>query len=305
VKLQPYLGYSALTRIKQTLTKTTQMARMIIWYPMRRHLKNRFPALKSQGLDETVSTDWKFANCRSLGHGYTGMQVFYGLTSHNINVYGGKSKSECPDLYRDFIHYEGAPSALRRDNASEEKSSTMDEIQRSIYSRDEWSEPHNQQQNPVESRAIQYLNQHVHVLLDRTGAPDSAWYLASQYLSEVHNRLADKKLPGQITPLQRRTGVTPDISAYLQFRFWQPVLYLDHEESWPSSKERAARWVGVAQNVGDHLTFWIVDDQSKQLLARSVVRPYYGNRRVKWDPQFDRDQDGHSTQCRGDTSGDF
>src|SRR5688500_15443933 len=84
-------------------------------------------------------------------------------------------------------------------------------------------------------------------------------------------------------PLQYKTGVTPDISVLLQFTFWQPILYLDHEEVWPSSKERAGRWVGVAHNIGDSLTYWILDDQIKQVLARSVVRPFCKNHRVKWD----------------------
>ena len=87
-----------------------------------------------------------------------------------------------------------------------------------------------------------------------------------------------------MTPLQYQKGVTPDISSYLQFTFWQPVLYLDHEAEWPSSKERSGRWIGIAQSIGDMLTFWILDDQSKLILARSVVRPFTENLRVKWDP---------------------
>ena len=34
------------------------------------------------------------------------------------------------------------------------------------------------------------------------------------------------------------------------------------------------------------LTFWILDDQSKHILARSVVRPFKDNLRVKWDPDL-------------------
>ena len=78
-------------------------------------------------------------------------------------------------------------------------------------------------------------------------------------------------MPDSIPPLQYRTGVTQDISAYLQFTFWQPVLYLDHEQSWSSSKERSGHWLGIAHNIGDALTFWVFDDQSKHLLTRSVL----------------------------------
>ena len=103
-----------------------------------------------------------------------------------------------------------------------------------------------------------------------------------------------------MTPRQFRTGVTPDISPWLQFTFWQPVLYLDSEESWPSSKERSAYWLGVAENIGDFLTFWIMDAQSKQVLARSVVRPYTQNARVKWDPALQPSQHLKTAHHGGD-----
>ena len=110
------------------------------------------------------------------------------------------------------------------------------------------------------SRAIKYLKEHVHILLDRTGAPDNAWFHAAQYLATVHSVLSNPNLPDQMTPRQCPTGVTPDISPWLQFTFWQPILYLDSEDSWPSTKERIGRWLGVAENIGDFLTCWIFDD---------------------------------------------
>src|SRR5688500_17275102 len=103
-----------------------------------------------------------------------------------------------------------------------------------------------------------------------------------------------------MTPLQYQKGVTPDISAFLQFTFWQPILYLDHESHWPESKERSARWVGMARSIGDALTFWVLDDQSKQLLARSVVRPFNQNLRVKWDPSLVDNQEKTTATHGGD-----
>ena len=41
-----------------------------------------------------------------------------------------------------------------------------------------------------------------------------------------------------------------------------------------TSKERTARYCYVAENVGGALTFWLLDEQSKKLSARSVVRPF-------------------------------
>ena len=89
---------------------------------------------------------------------------------------------------------------------------------------------------------------------------------------------------GYKVPLQMRTGTTPEISAYLQFQFYEQVLYLDHEDTWPATKERIGRWVGVAKNVGDALTFWIIDEQSKHFVAHSVVHPFNKNKQIKFDP---------------------
>ena len=100
-------------------------------------------------------------------------------------------------------------------------------------------------------------------------------------------------------PSQYRTGVTPDISPWLQFTFWQPILYLDSEDSWPSSKERVGYWLGIADNIRDFLTFWIMDTQTKQVLARSVIRPYNQNARVHWDPDLQRPQSHDTAQLGG------
>ena len=138
--------------------------------------------MQAKRLDETISTDPMFAICKSMCNGYTGAQVFYGLKSHMINIYGFRRKGEFPQKYRDFIRDHGAPSALRRDNAKEEMSKEITTINRELFVKDQWCEPHNPQQNPVDSRAIKYLKEHVHVLLDRVGAPDADWFHAAQYL---------------------------------------------------------------------------------------------------------------------------
>jgi len=279
-----YLGWRPLKVVKKTLEHTTQYAKHSIRHPLQRHFKARNPFANVHRLNEAVSTDTIFANCASIFHRFSGLQVYWGLKSHKIDVYGIKSKGDFPATYRDFIREQGAPSILRRDNAREEASEEVTELNRTHIVKDQFSEPYNQQQNPVELHAIRWLKQATHVLLDRTNAPDAAWYLAAKYLSDVHEVCYDAKIG--MTPLQFRTGVTPDISAFLQHAFWDPVLYYDHEESWPSSKERSRRWVGVSKNVGDCLTYWVLDDQTKRVLARSVVRPYYNNKRTKWDPAF-------------------
>ena len=112
-QVRPYLGYAPLKVIQKTLSRNTQMAKMIICAPLRRRIKSRLSFMQAKRLEETISTEPMIANCRSMGNGYTGAQVFYGLKSHMINVYGFCKKGEFPQKYHDFIHDHGAPSALR------------------------------------------------------------------------------------------------------------------------------------------------------------------------------------------------
>ena len=186
---------------------------------------------------------------------------------------------------------------MRWDNAKEEQSGEVEDIQRQFIIKDEFSEPYNQHQNPVEGGAIKWLKHAVHQLLDRVGAPDCLWELALNYLAYVHNHTYNPII--QMTPHQFRHGETPDISPLLQFSFYERVLFLDHEKNWPSSPERSGRRVGIAENVGDAMTFWILDDQSKQILARSVVRPYDDNYRVKWDHALTRQMTKEPTAHHG------
>ena len=68
-------------------------------------------------------------------------------------------------------------------------------------------------------------------------------------------------------------GTTIDISAYLNFYFYQPELY-SIDDNWPSeSPEKSGRWMGVAHNVGDALTYKILTDDTKKIIYRSAVSP--------------------------------
>jgi hypothetical protein len=60
--------------------------------------------------------DTLFANCQGVT-GKSCAQVFYGITSHMMNVYGMRSKVEVPKVYKDFIREEGIPSILHCDGA--------------------------------------------------------------------------------------------------------------------------------------------------------------------------------------------
>jgi hypothetical protein len=115
-------------------------------------------------IDEPISTDPMSSNCRSIYHGFTAAQVFYGTKSHTIFINGIKSKGEFPRVYKDFIREHGAPSALRRDNAKEEQSEDVKDINREYMIKDQYTEPYHPQQNLVESSAIRYIKKDKFIL---------------------------------------------------------------------------------------------------------------------------------------------
>src|SRR5688500_15230264 len=92
-------------------------------------------------------------------------------------------------------------------------------------------------------------------IMDRVGALNCLWYFCLKYVCVLLNHLSSPGLDHK-TPIEKVFRVTPDISALIQFYFYQPVMYLDtNKPSYPNSKELFGYWVGVAENVGDSLTY--------------------------------------------------
>jgi hypothetical protein len=288
-RLRPWLAWIPIENIRKTLENTTQIAKAVTNYPMIRHLTSRFKLLNRFRLREVVSTDTIFSSVQAIG-GIRCAQVFYGLTSHHMDVYGMENKSQFPEVYKEFIRDQGVPSGLHRDNAPEQKSHVVTQINRDYEVMESFAEAGNPNQNPVESQAIRWLKRAGERLLNHTGAPDFGWIWAYQYLPLVNNGTADRTLRWKC-PHTKRFGVTPDISALLSFHFYEPVYYLDIEEQTPCTKEKAGYWLGVAHNVGDALTYHILADGSQQVIQRSVVRSrrdVHGiNKRVIFDPNLD------------------
>ena len=152
-----------------------------------------------------------------------------------------------------------------------------------------YSEPEQQNQNPVE-RKIQDIKSDTSKCMDKTGTPENFWLLCLLYIVFLHNHLSYQSLDGK-TPLQVATGIVPDISYFLSYHWWQPVYYLDDDGGFPSqSKEKRGRWVGVAENIGDTLTYLILSDDTEKVVARSILRPVTEEDfNIRAEPQFDEE----------------
>ena len=267
--LSKYLLYRPIDIINHTLQCTTRLATSIDDMQFCRHFKSRFPFFNRPRLQETYATDTWFANTRAIG-GFTCAQLFYGTTTRFIVLYPMKREGDGPTILQDFIRDHGSPFVLRNDNSQMQSGHLWTSICRKYNIRQTFTEPNHPRQNPAE-RYIGHVKDLVIKILDRTGAPDSFWALCGSYVVYILNRMAHPLLDNW-TPFERRHGYTPDISAILHFGFWDPIYFFDSETSFPQSRERAGHFVGLTESIGDALTYWVDDDVTHQLLARSFIR---------------------------------
>jgi len=263
------LLYKPMDRVMQTLKMTTQLAMNSQRLPLRQHFKSRIPALNARRLTEPYATDTFFSSIKSI-EGYTCAQIYVGKSSAHTVVYGLSSEDQFPLTLYDFTRDVGVPVGLMSDNAKAETSAKVKEWLRTYQVKEMLTEPHHPNQNPAERR-IQEIKATTNVIMDRTNTPEDLWYLCVEYVSYVLNRISHNVLNHK-TPIEVAFGETPDISAILQFSWYEKLLYLDGAVPFPKSKEKYGHFVGIAHNQGDALTFYVLTDDTRQVIVRSVAR---------------------------------
>ena len=96
------------------MKKTMQLAKMVFRHPIRRKFSTRTLHLNVFKINATESIDPLFANLRSIYHGYTCTQTFFGLIGHIMNVYRIKCKNCSFNVYKTFIRKLGYPVEFRK-----------------------------------------------------------------------------------------------------------------------------------------------------------------------------------------------
>jgi hypothetical protein len=235
-------------------------------------------------LNEVVANDTFFAdepaaNDGILGHaGCEQLQLYVGKESQLTRAYPLRSKGDMYGSLEDFIRDVGAPVALVSDMAKEQIGTQVRQLLRMYNIADYQSEPYYHHQNYAERR-IQEVKKMTNSIMDRTGTPAKHWLLCTLFVVALLNHLATASLDWK-TPIEVATGQCPDISAILQFHWWEPVYYERPAKlvNYPSeSKEGFGRWVGIAEKQGDVLTYLILDAVTEKVVVRSNVRSTVGS----------------------------
>eukprot|EP00934_Nitzschia_sp_Nitz4_P009388 Nitzschia sp. Nitz4//scaffold547_size3361//334//3245//NITZ4_009269-RA/size3361-snap-gene-0.1-mRNA-1//-1//CDS//3329554282//9378//frame0 len=271
--LRPYFLYQDPGLISRTFKATTRYARTTpMGRPVLHHTyRSPFPACNVHRRNEPVATDTIKASCPSLDGGQRYAQVFVGRHSLVIDVYPLISPKHFVSTLEDVIRSRGAMDTLISDRGSNEISNRVKDILRALSIRDWNSEAHYQHQNHAERR-YRDLETTCNLVFNMTGAPSECWLFCLHYVAYILNHTATRSL-GWRTPLEKLTGITPDISAITRFRFWEPVYFATHDPSFPSdSTELLGRFLGFAPNVGHALTFQVLNITSGRVLQRSQLR---------------------------------
>lgn len=273
-RLRPFFLHATADVVKRTFAVTTQYARSLSTSTlMKKTFRSPFPALNVHRRREAVATDTVYSDVPAIDNGSTAAQIFVGRDTLVTDAYPVKTDKQFVNTLEDNIRQRGAMDKLLSDGAKAEISNRVKDILR-YYSIDDWqSEPHNQHQNKAERRwgVIKPL---VNLILKRTGAPACTWLLVLLYVIYILNRTATPSLNWK-TPLQALNGDEPDISAIMQYQFWEPVYYRVSESdiSFPSNApEKLGRFVGFAESVGHALTFKVLTDDTQKVISRSVLR---------------------------------
>ena len=258
--------------LKKTVRNTTMMGvkGAIQGLRLYQHLKSPNPALNVPRRNKPVATDTIYGPVPAICNGSEAAQFFVGRKSDFCAVEAsGKSDKDFPKTLMNHIRKYGAMDMLMSDNAAAQISQRVEEILRTFCIKDWQSEPHNKNQNYSERR-WQDVKRMTEYLLNNVGAPANTWLLACTHVCMVLNHTASEKLGGR-TPAEWLLGYTPDITPLVQFMFYEPVYYKVHTEQFPDPSEALGRYVGVAETVGNAMSFKILTETGK-IITRSVVR---------------------------------
>jgi hypothetical protein len=108
--------------------------------------------------------------------------------------------------------------------------------------------------------------------LRHSAAPSEFWCYAIEWAAKVTS-LTAHNLPilQTRTPEELVTGRTPDISEYAHFSLFEWVWYKD-QSAFPEPDVKLACWIGVAKDVGQAMTYWLLTENVTVIARSSVIQ---------------------------------
>ena len=271
---QKRLGMAPIEVIQKTFKATTQYATNVEAENRtigRRHYKSRFPFLREKRVNDEFHSDTFFPSVHG-NDGSTCSQMFIGKDTDYMFVYPMKKESHSFLALQDFGRKVGLPRSIKTDNAKTETGLKWTTWCREYCVDSKYTEPHSPWQNRAE-HAIGDLSVMVRRCMRTFNAPLNRHQWCQRWCVQVRNHLASRKL-GWRTATEKLTGNTPDISMF-RFHFWEEIEYFNPGTKQPEHGWLPGRFLGIAWDVGDHLTYFIETEKAhgkNVILARSTIR---------------------------------
>ena len=257
-------------RAQRTLRVTTQRGvRSAILPISRRYRADRVFGVKR--LNGKFATDTAYGKLRSL-RSNIGCQVY----SHKCGFKAAYpiqkiDGNHVGDTLTQFISDYGVPEHLTFDGASVQtgpKTRFMDAIRR-YEIKYHVSGPRRPNENPAE-QSIHEVKKRWYRIMLKQKVPARLWDYGFSWVCETENVCANlSKYAEGRTPIEIITGDTPDISEYLDFEFYDWVMYRSNAGL---GEVELGRWLGVSHRVGRMMSYWVLPESGIPVSLTTVQR---------------------------------
>lgn len=210
---------------------------------------------KSKSLNQNVASQIYSHKC-----GFNA--VYHMAAANNENV--GYSLNDVVNDYGAFEHltYDGAAVQVGR-NTLFQKSL------RKYYIKSHVSAPRRPNENPAEA-AIREVKKRWYRMQAKKNIPDRLWDFGISYVCETGNLTVNSsRYSNGRPPLEIITGETQDVSEYLDFGFYDWVLFRTNAGL---GLPEIGRWLGVSHRVGQLMSYWILPESGIPISCTTVQR---------------------------------
>ena len=154
----------------------------------------------------------------------------------------------------DFIHEYGAPAKLTFDGHKSQvgESTKFKQILRRYDIPFHVTAPRRPNENPAESQ-IRRIKTRWYRIMKKMGVHRRLWDFCFIWICETGNRsVSSSHYAKGRTPIEHIMGETPDISEYLDFGFYDWVLYNNDAGI---GESQLGRWLGVSHKIGQLMSY--------------------------------------------------
>ena len=208
-------------------------------------------------LEGKFSTDTLYGKVQSL-RGYKASQIYSHKCGFKVAYHLSRvNNNQVGQSLNDFIFDYGAPNHLTYDGAAVQvgKNTVFQDTIRKAHILYHVSGPRRPNENPAEG-AIRDIKMRWYRLQTKKNIPDRLWDYGISYVCETGNIIpTSSKYSKGRTPIECISGETPDISEYLDFGFYDWVMFRNNAGL---GNSEIGRWLGVSHRVGQLMSYWVL-----------------------------------------------